>query len=456
MNEKINQLKTERSNIATKIANLQTKATADKKLSAEDNTKIDNYLNRVAEIDTTLNREKRLAELHASNANANPNLEIPEQDYAQKREFASEFERKIANSETATPAEIARLAMEVRLRGCSQERLALTALNSLSSNSKLVKAVNARPRSDLNVGTPAEGGFLVPQELSETINSTRKAFGGLMMHGTTMNSTNGRDLETVVENNTAQKGARIAENAPDTELDPAFAKKVGKAFKYTSKRIIVSYETLDDTGVDLVGFLMRKVSERIGRILADDHINATGASGHPFGLLADAALGKTVANGSPTDFTYDDLVDLVTSVDIAYRRVRTGLDTDGSMRDSGCKFVMNDATLQYIRKIKDTDGRPIFIPSVNQPMLDNLLGYPVVIDQEMPDIGAGLKPIAFGLLTNFEMKNTIQPYYNTIITLRDALYQQNGQVAFSMLTRQSFRLMDTAGESVKVLQLPLL
>src|SRR3546814_11673151 len=70
----------------------------------------------------------------------------------------------------------------------------------------------------------------------------------------------------------------------------------------------------------------------------------------PNGLITAATVGKTGTTGQTLTVIYDDLVDLEHSVDPAYRE------------GGNCSFMMADGSVKTIKKIKDSQGRPIFIP----------------------------------------------------------------------------------------------
>jgi HK97 family phage major capsid protein len=57
---------------------------------------------------------------------------------------------------------------------------------------------------------------------------------------------------------------------------------------------------------------------------------------------------------------------------------------------------MNDASLKAVRKLKDSQGRPLWEPSLQSGMPDMLLGYPVTVDQGVAVMAANAKSIGFG------------------------------------------------------------
>src|SRR3546814_4493645 len=102
----------------------------------------------------------------------------------------------------------------------------------------------------------------------------------------------------------------------------------------------------------------------------------------PNGLITAATVGKTGTTGQTLTVIYDDLVDLEHSVDPAYRE------------GGNCSFMMADGSVKTIKKIKDSQGRPIFIPGydpANNGKLDTLLGYPIKINQSVAVMAAHAK-----------------------------------------------------------------
>jgi HK97 family phage major capsid protein len=112
---------------------------------------------------------------------------------------------------------------------------------------------------------------------------------------------------------------------------------------------------------------------------------ATADATRAFGTLEHVVTGEAAAFATPsaTVSPADCLITLVYSLKAAYRQ--------------GAKFMMNKKTLAVVSKFKEAvNGEYIWRPSVvdGQPSL--LLGYPVVENEDFPDVGAGALPIAFG------------------------------------------------------------
>lgn len=110
-------------------------------------------------------------------------------------------------------------------------------------------------------------------------------------------------------------------------------------------------------------------------------------------------------------------------------------------------FLMNDSTCEIIRKMQDGDGKYIWRPGLQENSPDFLLGKPVEIDENMPDIGAGAYPIAFG---DFQRGYTIVDHITGIRLLRDP-YTTKGQVYFYTTKRVAGGVSNS--EAIKFLKI---
>lgn len=144
-------------------------------------------------------------------------------------------------------------------------------------------------------------------------------------------------------------------------------------------------ELLDDTGVDLEGYLARSAGTALG--------NAVGAAAVAAAVAA-AASGKTAGNGIGAVTSYgtqstegegfDFLIDLYYSVIAPYRN------------SSSCGWLMSDLGAAQVRKLKSADGVYAWQPSVIVGQPDLVLGKPVLTDTNVADPAASAKSIIFG------------------------------------------------------------
>lgn len=234
-------------------------------------------------------------------------------------------------------------------------------------------------------GTGNTGGYSVPQGFWNKVTETMKAYGGLLSVCNVLETDSGNDIPWPSVDDTSNVGAILSENTQIAGQDITFGTNTLKAYTYTSKLILASWQFLQDTAIDAEAFIGRQVGIRIGRAFAAHLATGTNSS-QPQGVAGSSgfATGKTGANGQTTSVIYDDLIDLIHSIDPAYRQSGT------------CSWVMADSSLKVIRKLKDGQNRPLWEPSLQVGQRDNLLGYNVVVDNGMPAMGVSAKSIAFG------------------------------------------------------------
>src|SRR5207248_8530414 len=104
----------------------------------------------------------------------------------------------------------------------------------------------------------------------------------------------------------------------------AFGQVVLHSYMYTSKLIKVSLQLMQDAFFNMEEYLGRKLAIRLARIQNAHFTTGTG-TGQPNGVVTAAASGKVGLTGQTLTVIYDDLVDLIHSVDPAYRYGQPGL-----------------------------------------------------------------------------------------------------------------------------------
>jgi HK97 family phage major capsid protein len=233
----------------------------------------------------------------------------------------------------------------------------------------------------LGVASPAAGGYLAPAQFDTQLRETILTYSNLLQNVQVINTDSGTTISWPTVNDTANIGAILAENTQVTEQDVAFGTAQVGAYKYTSKMVRVSMELLQDAAFDVEGYLRGALGERVGRIWNKHFTTGTGTN-EPQGLVTGAVTGKVGAAGQVTTVTYDDLIDLIDSIDPAYQ--------------GNAQFMMNAATRKAIRKLKDTTGAPLWQPSIQAGVPDQLLGYRFIVNTDMPVPAANAKSILFG------------------------------------------------------------
>jgi HK97 family phage major capsid protein len=275
------------------------------------------------------------------------------------------------------------------------------------------------------------GGFTIPDEMMRPIEIALLTFGGMRARSTILRTATGADLPIPMTNDTANKGRRLAENTVVTQTGVVFSQLVLKSYKYSSDMVLASVEFLQDTSLDIAGFIGRILGERIGRILNDELTVGTGAATMPNGIVTAATAGVTGATGTTTSVTAASLIDLEHSVDPAYR-------VNGA-------FMMHDLTLREIKKLNDTTGRPLWLTDHRSGEPNTILGYPYVINQSMAVMAANAKSILFGDLSKYIIRDVVEISLQRL----DERFADFHQVAFLAFSRHDGNLLDAGTRPVK-------
>jgi HK97 family phage major capsid protein/HK97 family phage prohead protease len=280
------------------------------------------------------------------------------------------------------------------------------------------RALLEREFRDLSVGTNTAGGYTVPPGFAQRITDAMKAFGGMLQVANIIDTAEGNTLVWPTADDTGNTGAILAENTAAPTQDITFGQKTIGAFMYTSKMVKVSFQLLNDSAFGLEPWLSDKFADRLGRALNAHFTNGTGGGTQPVGMVPNLAVGKTGQTGQTLTATYDDLIDLIHSIDPAYRSGATG-------------FMMNDNSVKVFRKLKDTTGQYLWQPSLQAGVPDRLAGYNLYLNQDMPVMAANAKSIAFGDFNKAYIIRRVQGIQSLRLNERYADALQVGFLAFA-------------------------
>lgn len=287
-------------------------------------------------------------------------------------------------------------------------------------------------RATMSTTTGSEGGFTVATEVARMLMDALKAFGGMREVATVIQTSGFGDLNYPTSDGTSETGELIGQNTTATPADVVFGVKTITAYKYSSKIVTVPFELLQDSAIDVEALVRRRLAQRIGRITNTHFTTGTGTA-QPNGIVTAASLGKTGTTGQTATIIFDDLVDLIHSIDPAYRQL------------GNCRFMMNDASMKVIRKLKDTSGRPIFLPGydgLGKAMPDSVLGYPVTMNQDVATMAANAKSVLFGDFSYYVIRDVMSAQ---LWRFDDSAFIKLGQIGFLMWARSGGNFTDVGG-----------
>ena len=222
------------------------------------------------------------------------------------------------------------------------------------------------------------------------------------------------------------------------------------AYKGTTGLIRVSLELMQDSAFSLEAFLKEAFAVRLGRGY-EWYLTMGTNSNQPYGLVPavvasgvtgvtaagqiSGGAGVTTGQTSVNSIGYQDLVNLIHSVDPTYRR--------------GAKFMFHDQTLAQFKRQVDAFGRPLWVPSVKDSEPDTLCGYPYVINQSMPQIAASATTMLFGSFQKYIARKV----RDLSIARLDERFADYGEVAYVGFSRLDGRLIDAGTHPVGFLQM---
>lgn len=285
-----------------------------------------------------------------------------------------------------------------------------TAFIELARNGFDVQAISPEAREVIKsgivenraqtAGTTTAGGFTVPTDLARVIDKTMKMWGPMYDEDicTVLNTSSGNPLDFPRTDDTATAVAQHTEAGAMTDdggVDVAFTKMTLGAFAYDTEWVQISMELLQDSAVDIEQFIGECLGERLARRV-NTELTVGDGTGDPLGIVAASSLGKTAAGAAA--ITGDELIDLLHSVDPAYRQ------------SPKARFMFNDSTLAVIRKLKDGQGNYLWQMGdirVGQP--GSLLGQPYSVNQAMANVATGLKSVIYGDFSKYYVRKVGAP-----------------------------------------------
>lgn len=286
-------------------------------------------------------------------------------------------------------------------------------------------------RNTMSTTTDGEGGYTVPTTTAGRILDALKAYGGMRAAADIIRTAGGEPMNFPTSDGTSEEGEIIGENASATDADVSFGTKGLPVYKYSSKVVTVPWELLQDSSADIEGFVRNRLQQRLGRI-TNKHFTVGTGSGQPNGLFTAASIGKTGAVSATAAITYDDLVDLEHSIDPAYR--------------GNAKWMFHDDFLKLVRKVKDSNGRPIFVPGYEQGnpggAPDRLLNRDIIINQHVAAPAASAVSAAFGDFSYYKIRDVMAV---TLFRFTDSAYTKKGQVGFLAWMRSGGNFVDVGG-----------
>ena len=355
-------------------------------------------------------------------------------EQAQFDGFTNEIEgakRQIANIEKMRELDADKFFADVGNQAANKDPEKLNAFEAVALYLRFGNNVSAEQavqiRNAMSTTTTTEGGYTVPAEIATMVIDKLKAFGGMREAATILGTATGVAMNWPTSDGTADVGAIVGQNTAVNAADITFGTIGLNPFYYTSNKIALPLELIQDSAIDVVGYVVDRLATRIARI-QNTHFTVGAGTTLPDGVMVKAGIGKTGTTGQTLTVIYDDLVDLKHSVNRAYR--------------ANASFMMNDLSVAVVSKLKDSTGRPIWEYSTQAGAPDMLLGKPVVINDDVAVMAANALSIGFGDFSKYVIRDVA----GTTVLRRfdDSAFALSNQVGFCAWTRSGGNLLDTA------------
>ncbi|EAQ25119.1 phage major capsid protein [Roseovarius sp. 217] len=241
----------------------------------------------------------------------------------------------------------------------------------------------------LNTAIAGEGGYLVDPQTADTIRSVLSTTASIRAVANVV-AVEATSFDVLVDHTDVGHGW-ATESGTVPESDTPVIDRISIALHELSALPKASQRLLDDSAFDVEGWLAGRIADKFARAEAAAFVAGDGVDKprgfltHPsvdndvwvWGNLGYVPTGVAGAIAGP-----DPIVDLVYALGAQYRANGT--------------FVMNSKTAGTIRKMKDADGRFLWSDGLAAGEPARLMGYPVLIAEDMPDIATGANAIAFG------------------------------------------------------------
>ncbi|MEX0364630.1 MAG: phage major capsid protein [Ruegeria sp.] len=240
----------------------------------------------------------------------------------------------------------------------------------------------------LSSAVNSDGGYLVDPQTAEIIKSVLKSTASIRSIASVVN-VEANSFDVLIDH--TDVGAGWAdENSAATETATPSIDRISIALHELSALPKASQRLLDDSALDVEGWLAGRIADKFARAEAAAFILGDGAD-KPKGILDHAKVDNDVWTWGNIGYVptgIDGGVDADAIVDVVYAL--------GAQYRVNGTFVMNSKTAGVIRKLKDSDGRFLWSDGLAAGEPARLMGYPVLIAEDMPDAGSDSFSIAFG------------------------------------------------------------
>lgn len=282
----------------------------------------------------------------------------------------------------------------------------------------------------LGVITAGAGGNATPATFLDQLVAPLRNFVSVLDAGAKVITTTSGESLTIPRVSGFGLPTQVNEATQLAGTDPAFDQLTLKAYKFGDYRLL-SRELVEDAAIDIEALVTGIIAENIGLLLGQRLATGTGTN-QTAGLFTAATVGVTGATAVAGVPTFDNVIDLFYSVAAPYR-------ING-------KFIISDAALSGLRKLKDVNGQYLWSPSTQAGQPDLILGKAVYADPNVAAPAIGARSMAFGDISKYWVR-----FVNSVkIERSDQAAFGTDQIAFRGVLRADGLLTDASAVKVYI------
>jgi len=265
---------------------------------------------------------------------------------------------------------------------------------SLTNGGQLIHRSDDDTGMDLNLnGTGATGnagnGLATTQyDIFMAVVDRLRKFGGMLQAADVVETSDGSPIHWAYSDDVGNMASIVGENVTQDSTPVTYQPVVVNQWTYRSGVWPISWQLISDSKVNIIEDVSRKLGIRLARRINLDATVGSG-NGQPNGVVSALADSMISTTASDNALTYDDLNNLIHSVDPEYRE------------QEGFALMMHDTTVQLLEQLTDINGRPIFL---GPQSFGNITGAPngviavmgktfrIIVNQSMPLYSQTAKP----------------------------------------------------------------
>lgn len=295
----------------------------------------------------------------------------------------------------------------------------------------------AATASDADSGSEA-----VQEKIRPGIIDRLAYYGGVEKMAQQFMTAKGNDFSIMQMDAASQEGELLPRQATDVSAQdiPDIGSVVFQAKTASSKTIGITREMIQDAVFDVVGYVDRQATRRLGRLWGKVFTITQLSGGNPIGPLGVVSLATPGMTAAATGtFTWPEITQLIYKINRAYREDGEGGSGGFSPEMGGTiGYMISDDAERILRVMVDGDNRPLWTPSTRDGAPNRLNNYPYTVNGHMDAVSTGKVPVLFGNFSYFGIRTVREV---EIFRFMDSRTMQNNRVECLAFSRRDSRNM---------------